>query len=421
MAQREFWFAKKGNMADCEQKLIGELLPPQRLLMTPGPSCVDPRVYRAMAAPIVGHMDPWFTELMDDVQVMLRRVFQTDNRITFPISASGSGGIEAAVMNPLDAGDECIVCINGAFSERMAIIAERIPAKVIRVEVPYGHTVDPLDVLRAGKGKKIKFVGLAHGETSSGVVQRIEDYRKVADELGALLVVDAVASLAGVPLNVAKQGIDICFSGSQKAISAPPGMAPITVNARAEEVIHARKEPVRSWYFDLTSAMNYWGHDRLYHHTPPVTLIYAMREALRAVLDEGLEARWERHARCQQALIAGVEAMGLSLFVTNPADRLVTVTAINIPSGIEDSKVRLQLLNEFSIEIAGGLGPAKGKIWRVGLMGYSCQEPNVLLLLAALEKTLLDQGFRLPAGAGVSAAVRSFQHVSQPAAVGARK
>jgi alanine-glyoxylate transaminase/serine-glyoxylate transaminase/serine-pyruvate transaminase len=408
-------------MTNRGQELIGELLPPQRLMMTPGPSCVDPRVYRAMSAPIVGHMDPWFTQMMNDVQAMLRSVFQTDNRITFPISASGSGGIEAAVMNPLDAGDECIVCINGAFSERMAIIAERIPAKVIRVEAPYGRTVDPQDILRAGKGKKIKFVGLAHGETSSGVVQRIEDYRKVADELGALLVVDTVATLAGVPLNVAKQGIDICFSGSQKAISAPPGMAPITVNTRVEQVMQARKEPVRSWYFDLTSAMNYWGNERLYHHTPPITLIYAMREALRAVLEEGLEARWERHTRNQQALIAGVEAMGLTMFVTNPADRLATVTAINIPAGIEDAKVRLQLLNEFNIEIAGGLGPIKGKIWRVGLMGYSCQETNVLLLLAALEKTLLDQGLRLPAGAGVAAAVRSFQQNSQHAVVGARK
>jgi alanine-glyoxylate transaminase / serine-glyoxylate transaminase / serine-pyruvate transaminase len=404
-----------------EQETIGELLPPERLMLTPGPSCVDPRVYRAMAAPIVGHMDPWFTKMMDDVQVLMRRVFQTQNRITFPLSASGSGGIEAAVMNPLDAGDECIVCVNGAFSERMAIIAERIPAKVIRVEAPYGRTVDPADVLRAGKGRKIKFVGLAHGETSSGIVQRIEDYRKVADELGALLVVDTVASLAGVPLDVDAQRIDICFSGSQKAISAPPGMAPITVGPRAEEAMHARKEPVRSWYFDLTTAMNYWGKDRLYHHTPPITLIYAMREALRAVLEEGLEARWERHRENQQALIAGLEAMGLELLVSNAADRLVTVTAINIPAGLDDGKVRKQLLDEFSIEIAGGLGPLKGKIWRVGLMGYSCQKPNVLIFLAALEKTLLDQGFRLPAGAGVAAAIQNYQHATQPAAVGARK
>jgi alanine-glyoxylate transaminase/serine-glyoxylate transaminase/serine-pyruvate transaminase len=408
-------------MTNTGKQAIGEILPPQRLMLTPGPSCVEPRVYRAMAAPIVGHMDPWFTQMMDDVQHLLRLAFRTANRITYPISASGSGGIEAAVMNVLDAGDECIVCVNGAFSERMAIIAERIPAKVIRVEAPYGRTVDPQEVLRAGKGRKIRFVGLAHGETSSGVVQRIEDYRKVADELGALLIVDTVATLAGVPLNVDEQGIDICFSGSQKAISAPPGMAPITVNTRVEEVMHARKEPVRSWYFDMTSAMNYWGRERLYHHTPPITLIYAMREALRAVLEEGLEARWERHWRNQQALIAGLEAMGLELFVNNPADRLVTVTAINIPAGIEDGKVRQQLLNEFNIEIAGGFGPIKGKIWRVGLMGYSAQETNVLLFLAGLEKTLSDQGFRLPAGAGMAAALKIYQHASQPAPVGARK
>src|SRR5271163_3514976 len=361
---------------------IGELLPPTRLMLTPGPSNMDARVYRALSTPLVGHMDPWFVEMMGDVQDLLRRVFQTQNRITFPISASGSGGIEAAVLNPLEEGDECIVCVNGWFSERMAVIAERSPAKVIRVEAPYGRTVDPEEVRRAGKGKKIKFVGLAHGETSTAVFQRLDDYRKVADELGALLVVDAVATLAGVPLDVERQHIDICFSGSQKAISAPPGMAPITVNARVEDVLRARKKPVGSWYFDLTPIMTMWGSERTYHHTPPISLIYGLREALRIVLEEGLEARWERHRNNQQALIAGIEAMGLELFVSNPADRLVTVTAIKIPAGIEDGKVRAQLINEFSIEIAGGLGPIKGKIWRVGLMGYSCQETNILLFLA---------------------------------------
>ena len=401
-------------------EVLGELLPPERIMLTPGPSCLDPRVYRAMAAPLVGHVDPWFTEMMGDVQTLLRAVFQTKNRITFPISASGSGGIETAVANVLDAGDECIVCVNGAFSERMAIVAERLPAKAIRVEVPYGRTVDPQDVLRAGKGRKIKFVGLTHGETSSGIIQRLEDYRKVADELGALLVVDAVATLAGVPVDVDRQRVDIMFSGSQKALSAPPGMAPITVNTRVEELMKTRKEPVRSWYFDLTPIMSYWGKERTYHHTPPITLIYAMREALRLVLEEGLEARWERHAQNQQALIAGLESMGLKLFVTNPADRLVTVTAVHIPAGAEDKRTRQQLLDEFNIEIAGGLGPVKGKIWRIGLMGYSSQKPNVLLFLAALEKSLLDQGVRVPAGAGVAAAIQSYEQAAQ-VILGARK
>jgi alanine-glyoxylate transaminase / serine-glyoxylate transaminase / serine-pyruvate transaminase len=402
-------------------EMVGELLPPERLMLTPGPSCLDPRVYRAMMAPVVGHMDPWFTAMMTDVQGLLRAVFQTQNRITFPISASGSGGIEAAVANLLEAGDEGIVCVNGAFSERMAVIAERIPSKVIRVEVPYGRTVDPADVIRAGKGRKIKFVGLTHGETSSGIVQQLDGYRKAADELGALLVVDAVATLAGVPLDVDRQKIDVCFSGTQKAISAPPGMAPITVNTRVEELMQSRKEPVRSWYFDFTPIMTYWGKERTYHHTPPITLIYGLREALRAVLEEGLEARWERHAQNQRALVAGLEAMGLKLFVTNPADRLITVTAVNIPAGVEDAKLRQQLLDEFDIEIAGGFGPTKGKIWRIGLMGYSSQKPNVLRFLASLEKTLLDQGVRVPAGAGVAAAIQSYEQSTQPALAGARK
>ncbi len=402
-------------------ELVGDLLPPARLMLTPGPSCMDPRVYRALAAPLVGHMDPWFTEMMGDLPVLLRKVFQTQNRITFPISASGSGGIEAAVLNPVEAGDECIVCVNGMFSERMAIIAERSPAKVIRVEAPLGRPVDPEDIRRAGQGKKIKFVGLAHGETSTGVVQRLEDYRKVADELGALLIVDTVATLAGIPLDVDRQRIDICFSGSQKALSAPPGMAPITVNSRVEDLLRARKTPVGSWYFDLTPILTMWGSERTYHHTPPVSLIYGMREALRIVVEEGLEARWERHQQNQRALVAGIEAMGLELFVANPADRLVTVTAVKIPPTLDDRKVRNQLLDEFNIEIAGGIGPTKGKIWRIGLMGYSCQKTNVLLFLAALEKTALDQDLRVPAGAGVAAAIQSYQHSEQPAAVGARK
>ena len=399
------------------QEPIGELLPPTRLMMTPGPSNMDPRVYRALATPLVGHVDPWFTNMMGDVQTLLRRVFQTENRMAYPISASGSGGIEASVVNPLEPGDEAIVCVNGWFSERMAIIGERTGAKIYRVEAPYGKTVDPEDVRRAGRGKKIKFVGLAHGETSSGVLQNLDHYRKVADELGAILAVDAVATLGGVPLNVDRQRIDLCFSGSQKTISAPPGMAPITFNTRVEEMVKARKIPVPSWYFDFVPIMSYWGTERTYHHTPPVSLIFALREALRIALEEGLEARWERHRQNQHALAAGVEAMGLELFVKNPADRLPTVVAVVVPPGVDEGKVRKQLLDEFNLEIAGGFGAVKGIIWRVGLMGYVSQKNNVLLFLAALEKVLGDQGFRVPAGAGVGAAVHSY---SEAGAVAAR-
>jgi alanine-glyoxylate transaminase/serine-glyoxylate transaminase/serine-pyruvate transaminase len=399
---------------------IGELNPPNRLMLTPGPSSMDPRVYRALATPLVGHMDPWFKGCMDDVQVLLRQIFQTENRITMPLSASGSGGIEASLVNTLEEGDEAIICVNGWFSDRMWEIAGRTNAKVTRVEVPYGTTVNPEDVRRAAQGRKIKIIGLAQGETSSGVLTQLAGFRKVADELGALLVVDAVASLAAVPLHIDRDRVDICFSGSQKAISAPPGMSPITVSPATEEVFRKRKSKVSSWYFDLTTAMNYWGKDRLYHHTPPISLIFALREAMRIVVEEGLQARWERHRVNQAALIAGIEALGLQLLVKNPTERLPTVTAVMIPSGIDDLRVRNQLLDEFNIEIAGGLGPLKAKIWRVGLMGHCSQRQFVLLFLAAIEKVLLDQGFRLPEGAGVAAAVRSYAHAEAPAAASNR-
>jgi alanine-glyoxylate transaminase/serine-glyoxylate transaminase/serine-pyruvate transaminase len=396
-------------------KPIGELNPPVRLMMTPGPSSIDPRVYRALAAPLVGHMDPWFRGCMEETQMLMRQIFQTENRITFPLSASGSGGIEAAVLNSLEAGDEAICCVNGHFSQRLHVIAQHTPAKLHVVEVPYGKAVDAEDVRKVAKGRKIKMIGLAQGETSSGVLTQIDPFRQVADECGALLVVDAVASLAAVPLHIDKQRVDICFSGSQKAISAPPGMSPITVSPRAEEVFRTRKTKVQSWYFDLSTAMNFWGKDRLYHHTPPISLIYALREAMRIVLEDGLEARWERHRQNQLALIAGVEAMGLKLLVEKPEDRLPTVTAVMIPAGIDDLKVRDQLLDEFNIEIAGGIGALKGQIWRLGLMGYCSQKPFVLQLLAALEKTLLDQGHRMSPGAGVGAAVRYYLQAEVPA------
>lgn len=396
---------------------IGELHPPVRLMLTPGPSSIDPRVYRAMATPLVGHMDPWFKGCMDETQILMRQLFQTENRITMPLSASGSGGIEAAVLNTLEEGDEGIVAVNGVFSERMYEIATRASSKVVKVEAPYGKPVDAEDVRRAGKGKKLKIIGLAQGETSTGVITNIDAFRKVADELGALLIVDTVASLAAVPLHVDRERIDVCFSGSQKAISAPPGMSPITVSPAGEEVFRKRKTKVQSWYFDLTTAMNYWGTDRLYHHTPPISLIFALREAMRLVVEEGLEARWERHRVNQLALIAGLEAMGMKFLVEKPADRLPTVTAVMIPGGIDDAKVRNQLLDEFNIEIAGGFGAVKGKIWRVGLMGYCSQKANVLLFLAAFEKVLLDQGFRVPSGAGVGAAVRNYTQVETATAV----
>ena len=396
---------------------IGELNPPTRLMMTPGPCSIDPRVYRALAMPIVGHLDPWFRGCMEETQVLMRQLFQTENRITFPLSASGSGGIEASVLNSLEPGDEAICCVNGLFSQRMHVIAQHTPATIHLVDVPYGKPVDAEDVRKAAKGRKIKMIGFAQGETSSGVLTAVDPIRQVADDCGALLVVDAVASLAAVPLHVDKQRIDICFSGSQKAISAPPGMSPITVSSRAEEAFRNRKTKVQSWYFDLTTAMNYWGKDRLYHHTPPISLIYALREAMRILLEEGLEGRWERHRVNQLALVAGVEAMGLKLLVEKPQDRLVTVTAVMIPSGVDDVKFRNQLLDEFNIEIAGGIGALKGQIWRLGTMGYCSQKQFILQLLAAMDKALLDQGHRHSPGAGVAGAIKSYAQAETPAAV----
>jgi alanine-glyoxylate transaminase / serine-glyoxylate transaminase / serine-pyruvate transaminase len=396
---------------------IGELNPPARLMMTPGPCSIDPRVYRALAMPIVGHLDPWFRGCMEETQILMRQVFQTENRITFPLSASGSGGIEASVLNSLEPGDEVVCCVNGLFSQRMHVIAQHTPATIHLVDVPYGKPIDAEDVRKVAKGRKIKMIGFAQGETSSGVVTAVDPIRQVADECGALLVVDTVASLAAVPLHVDKQRIDICFSGSQKAISAPPGMSPITVSPRAEETFRNRKTKVQSWYFDLSTAMNYWGKDRLYHHTPPISLIYALREAMRILLEEGLETRWERHRVNQLALVAGVEAMGLKLLVEKPQDRLVTVTAVMIPAGVDDARFRNQLLDEFNIEIAGGIGALKGQIWRLGTMGYCSQKQFILQVLAAMDKALLDQGHRHSCGAGVAGAIKNYSRAETPAAV----
>jgi len=388
---------------------LGELNHPARILLGPGPSSMDPRVYRAMLAPMLGHLDPDFLRIMDDTQVLLRRLFDTENHLTFPVSATGSAGIETAMANSLEPGDTAVIAQAGFFSARMADMAARTGAEVIEAKSEPGFPVDPQQVREAARGKKVKLLGLVHGETSTGVAHDLDAYRQVADELGALLVVDAVATCGGMPLRVDAQRLDICFTATQKCLSAPPGLAPFTAGPRAEEVFRARKSRVTSWFFDLTYIMNYWGGERTYHHTAPISMVYALREALRLVDEEGLETRWERHRRCHAALVAGMEAMGLSLLAA-PEHRMWTVTAVKVPPGIEDAKVRRRLMEEFNIEIAGGLGPLKGKIWRIGLMGYSCSEANVLLLLAALERTLAEGGFKLSAGAGVAAANKALSH-----------
>ena len=394
---------------------LGELNPPPRILLGPGPSNVDSRVYRALLAPMLGHLDPEFLRIMDDVQVLLRRLFQTQNRLTFPVSGTGSAGMETAMANCLEPGDTAAITVTGHFGARLAEMARRAGAEVIALEAPAGSAVDPEQARRALCGKTIKVLGVTHGETSTGVLHDLDAFRRVADECGALLVVDAVATVGGMPVNVDEQRIDVCFTGSQKCLSAPPGLAPFTAGPRVEEMLRARKTTVTSWYFDLTTIMKYWGGERTYHHTAPISMVYALREALRMVEEEGLPARWERHRRNQQALVAGLEAMGLEPLVPAP-QRMWTVTAVRTPVGTDETRIRRRLLDEFNIEIAGGLGELKGRVWRIGLMGTSCTETNVFTLLGALERLLPEEGFKLSPGASVAAAAQSYSQ--SPATVG---
>ncbi len=366
-----------------------ELDPPVRLLLGPGPSSVPPRVLKAMATPVIGHMDPAFLQLMSEVQNLLRYAFQTKNWLTLPVSGTGSAGMEAALANFIEPGDPVLICVNGYFGERMCEMARRYGAEVHRLERPWGEVFTPEEVDKALQAHPAKLVAMVHAETSTGALQPLEGIAEVVHRYGALLLVDAVTSLAGVPLRVDEWGLDIVYSGTQKALSAPPGLAPLTVSPRAMEVLDARKTPVTSWYLDLTMVRKYWGVERTYHHTAPISMIYALREALRLVEEEGLERRWQRHRRNAQWLWAALEDMGLELFVPEEI-RLPTLTTVRVPEGVNEGFVRRRLLEDYNIEIAGGLGQLKGRIWRIGLMGYSSRRENVVMLLASL-KDILQQ------------------------------
>lgn len=380
--------------------------PPRRVLLGPGPSPVDDRVLRAMSAPLVGHLDPLFLETMDNVQSMLRYVFETNNRVTIPISGTGSAGMESTVANLLEPDEEALICINGYFGERMSDMVSRLGARPVRVECEWGKTIDLDKVRTAFKKSSARVIFAVQAETSTGVLQPLAPLREIADERDGLLLVDAVTSLGAHSVGIDRTGIDACYSGTQKALSCPPGLSPVTFSERAVEKVRARKVACSSWYLDLSLLLNYWGRERVYHHTAPISMVYALHEALRIVAEEGLEARARRHELNHRALVAGVEAMGLSMQVAE-ADRLWTLNAVRVPDGIDEMRVRKQLLEEFNIEIGGGLGVFKGRVWRVGLMGSGSTENNVLLLLAALEKALADTGFTV-AGSGVSAAARVY-------------
>jgi len=382
---------------------------PKRLLMGPGPSEVDPRVYHAMLQPVVGYLDGNLLRAMDEINAMLQAVFGTRNRATFPVAGTGSAGMEASLINFIEPGDEVAVAVGGAFAARMCEMIVRCGGKLVRIDHPLGRTANPDDVRRAVAGKKLKILAVVHSETSTGTLQPLKPLAEIAHEAGALLVVDTVSSLGGLPVDVDACGVDVCYSGTQKCLACPPGLSPFTYNERAAAVIRGRKQPCQSWYLDLGMIEKYWAEERRYHHTPPVSMLYAFHEALRIIVEEGTDAVYARHLQCHRAFVQGVEALGLKMFVENPAERAATVSVIRIPEGIEDAKVRGALTERFGIEIGPGIGDLRGKIWRVGLMGQTAKPELVLLLLNALEAALAQNGFRCPAGAGVTAAEKELQ------------
>jgi alanine-glyoxylate transaminase/serine-glyoxylate transaminase/serine-pyruvate transaminase len=384
-----------------------DLNPSSRILMGPGPSNVHPRVLRAMAQPLVGHLDPDFLKIMDETMALLRFVFKTSNRFSIPVSGTGSAGMEAAFVNVLEPGDRVVTGVNGVFGERMCDVASRCGAEVTRVEAPWGRIIEPEQLRRAAGAGKPKVIAVVHAETSTGAHQPLEGLAEIAREAGALLLVDTVTSLGGVEVAVDDWGIDICYSGTQKCLSCPPGLAPISFSERAMEAARNRKTKVQSWYLDMTMVERYWTGERFYHHTAPISMIYALREALRLIHEEGLEARWERHWRLGRALQAGLEALGLKLLAEENR-RLPMLTAAGLPEGFDEAAARRAILNEYGIEIGGGLGEFKGKAWRVGLMGESCTRANVILCLTVIEEMLRRGGVEVGAGAGVEAAVEAL-------------
>lgn len=396
------------------KKEYKQLAPDYRLLLGPGPVEVSPRVLNAMSKPLYGHLDHKFLDIANETMELLRYAFQTENRMTLPMSGTGSAGMETVMVNLLEPGDSAIVCVSGVFGQRLRDMAGRCGAKVISVEAPWGEIIDPEKVREAFKNNSnIKLVAIVHAETSTGVKQPLEEISRIAKENDALLVVDAVTSLGGTDLKIDEWGIDACYSGTQKALSCPPGLSPVTFGKKAIEALNNRKTKVNSWYLDLSMIQNYWGQERTYHHTAPINMIYGLREALLMVYEEGLEERFKRHQLNSDVFVAGVEAMGLKMVVKNKEHRLPTLNAVSIPEGVEDAAVRKYLLEKYGIEIGGGLGDFKGKAWRVGLMGESSSRNNVILLLGALGDAFMAQGHRADVGAAITAALNVYQKTSR--------
>jgi alanine-glyoxylate transaminase/serine-glyoxylate transaminase/serine-pyruvate transaminase len=352
--------------------------------MGPGPSDVHASVLAALARPPIGHLDPQFLEILNDVRERLQAVFQTRNRLTLAVSGTGSAGMETAVVDMIEPGDRMLVCVAGVFGARMLDVAQRAGADAVKIEAPWGQVFTAEQVAAAVEQHKPSIVGIVHAETSTGAAQPIPEISRAVHDAGALLLVDAVTSLGGMEVDVDGWQVDVCYSGTQKCLSCPPGLAPITFSPAAEERLVVRKSKVQSWYLDMNMVRQYWGSERLYHHTAPINMVYALHEALRLVLEEGLAARWARHAQQHGVLKAGLERLGLR-YLADPRHQLPMLNAVGTPEGLDEALVRRRLLDEYGIEIGGGLGAYKGKAWRIGLMGESATPRHVAALLGALQ------------------------------------
>ncbi len=356
--------------------------------MGPGPSNVAPSVLEAMAKPLVGHLDPYFIELMEETKEMLRQVFMTKNAMTFPVSGTGSAGMEFCFVNLIEPGDEVVIGVNGVFGTRMCEVAARCGAKVIKVEAPWGQIIEPEPIAAAVSAcQQPKLVAVVHAETSTGALTPVETLAQIAHDAGALFLLDTVTSLGGCPVRIDDWGVDAVYSGTQKCLSCPPGLAPVSLSEQAVRIATSRQRAVQSWYLDVNLLSSYWGEERVYHHTAPISMNYALHEALRLVLEEGLEARWKRHQQNHLALKKGLEKLGLEI-ASQAGHQLWQLNAIRVPPGVEESVVRQRLLKEHGIEIGAGLGPLKGKVWRVGLMGETSVAANVDRFLQALQSIL---------------------------------
>lgn len=360
---------------------------PGNLLLGPGPSNVPSTVLLVMADPLVGHLDSAFIGMMEDIQDMLRKVFQTKNEITFPVSGTGSAGMEFCFVNLIEPGDSVVIGVNGLFGQRMVDVAERCGAVVRRVDAPWGEIISPEAMEAAVQETKPKIVALVHAETSTGVLTPIEDISRIVHEAGALLMVDAVTSLGGCPVKVDEWQIDAVYSATQKCLSCPPGLSPVSLSPAAMKVATQRKTKAQSWYLDVNLLADYWGEERAYHHTAPISMNYALYEALRVVLSEGLETRWKRHQENHERLKDGLAQLGLSL-ASQSGHQLWPLNAVSVPNSVSEPEVRQKLLLKYGIEIGGGIGPLKDKIWRVGLMGESSQAEYVDQFIAAMTELL---------------------------------